>query len=207
MRLTLIGMSNVGKSYWSEKLSEIGFKVFCCDDMIEKLLEPVLKKEGFAGIHDMSRWMGQPFDEQYEENAKKYIFHETQVLKEILEFIGNNEESDIVIDTTGSVIHTDNITLSRIRLQTKVIYLKSTSKEVQEMLKLYLEHPKPVYWSNIFAIEDDEKNMDALKRCYPKLVSFRRLLYNRFADKIVYGEELREKGLSAEEFLRMIQEA
>ncbi|MBT3464863.1 hypothetical protein HOD20_09520 [archaeon] len=207
MRITLIGMSNVGKSYWSEKLEKSGFKRFCCDDMIEKKLEPILKKEGYSGIHDMSKWMGQPYEEQYDDNARKYIFHETEVLKEILDYIKKNKGNNIVVDTTGSVIHTNNIILHQIKMLTDVIYLKTSSSEVEKMLKSYIEHPKPVFWSNQFQKGENESDMKALKRCYPKLISFRRLLYNRFADKTIYGEKLRYKNINENDFIKKINEA
>ena len=39
MKLSLIGMSNSGKSYWSKKLEDYGFKRFSSDDYIEEILE------------------------------------------------------------------------------------------------------------------------------------------------------------------------
>ena len=34
--LSFIGMSNIGKTYWSKKLQGVGFKHIDCDDLIEK---------------------------------------------------------------------------------------------------------------------------------------------------------------------------
>ena len=70
MVITFIGMSSVGKSAWSTKLEELkGFRRYCCDDLIEKYLGPEFKALGYLGINDVSRWMGQPYDQRYKKTA------------------------------------------------------------------------------------------------------------------------------------------
>ena len=200
MKLTLIGMSNVGKSYWSEKLVKKGFKRFCCDDLIEKKLEPHLIEQGFSGIQDVSKWMGLPYEKQYPINSEFYLDCEVQVMKEILEYIDKSDK-DIVIDTTGSVIHTNTTILQQIKLLTKVIYLKSPYSVIQEMLSKFIENPKPVFWANMFHKESGEDNMQAIKKCYPKLISYRGMQYNRFADIILDYYKLKDSEFSVEDFL------
>jgi len=66
MRLSLIGMSGSGKSSWSIKLSELGFKRFCCDDMItEKLDRDLTRPDGTC--MKLGEWMGFPYEPHYEE--------------------------------------------------------------------------------------------------------------------------------------------
>ena len=83
MKLSIIGMSGSGKSYWSKKLQEEkGFKRFCCDDIIEQKLSHELKKFGYSGLHDVGKWMGQPFDPQYVKRSKNiYILRTKQRMK------------------------------------------------------------------------------------------------------------------------------
>ncbi len=216
MRLTLIGMSNVGKSYWSKKLEKKGFKRFCCDDLIEKKLEPYLIKKGYRGIADVSKWMGMPYDERYKKNSQIYIDFEAEVMKEILEYIEsfNNHASDIshnknseniVIDTTGSVIHTNTAVLQKIKLLTTVVYLKSPYSVIKEMLESFIKNPKPVFWENVFNKKPGESNMDALKRCYPKLITYRSMQYNRFADIIIGYNKLRQNSFSVDDFISIVK--
>ena len=41
MKISIVGMSGSGKTYWSKKLESEGFKRFCCDDLIEEKLEKI----------------------------------------------------------------------------------------------------------------------------------------------------------------------
>jgi len=59
MRLSLVGMSGSGKSFWSGKLARSGFTRIGCDDLIAARLVSEL-----GGTHDsvsrVGRWMGLP---------------------------------------------------------------------------------------------------------------------------------------------------
>lgn len=117
MKLSLIGMSGSGKSYWSKKLQEQkGFKRFCSDDLIEKKLSSELKKFGYSGLHDVAKWLGQPFNLQNEERSRKYLYFEKEAMREILKAIehSNNYNENIVVDTTGSVIYTEKWILEKL---------------------------------------------------------------------------------------------
>src|ERR1039457_799049 len=107
MKISLIGMSGSGKSYWSKQLEKKGFKRFGCDDMIEKKLHIDLNRLGLNGIHDVAKWMGYPYEKKYKTANKKYLDLEKQIMREILYFLKNEAKTDenIVIDTTGSVIY------------------------------------------------------------------------------------------------------
>ena len=128
MKVTLIGMSNAGKSYWSEKLEkEKGYKRICCDDLIEERLKPILKKGGYSGIKDVSKWMGQPYDEQYKKNSSQYLDCEISVMKDAVKLLETiqNDNKNIVIDTTGSVIYVNRKVLSKLAQISKVIYIET----------------------------------------------------------------------------------
>ncbi len=84
MILTLIGMSGTGKTYWSKKLEEKGFIGYCCDDLVEELLGNELKKLGYQGIQDVSKWMGQPYDAEYKETSATYLQVETAIMQKLL---------------------------------------------------------------------------------------------------------------------------
>src|SRR6266700_1620483 len=101
MKLSLIGMSGVGKTYWAKQLESQGFKRFSCDDMIETKLEKELQTLGYSGINDLAKWMEQPFEPKYEQNSKKYLALKKEKVKEVYQIITkeNHKNEKIVIDT------------------------------------------------------------------------------------------------------------
>ena len=62
IKLSLIGMSGAGKSYWAQKLADAGFRVIGIDDRIEEKLAPELAAGGHSGIGGVAAWMGWPDD-------------------------------------------------------------------------------------------------------------------------------------------------
>src|SRR3954471_24776883 len=83
--LSLVGMSNVGKSYWSKRLIGAGFTHICCDDLIERELGNELFELGYAGgIADMAKWLGQPYDRQFPLNQQRYLQLETDTMNTII---------------------------------------------------------------------------------------------------------------------------
>lgn len=159
MIISFIGMSGVGKSTWSSKLEkEKGFKRYCCDDLIEKGLSSELKKLGYGGINDVSRWMGQPYDERYKRNSQKYLELEAEALKNILWGIKwLAKDKNIAVDTTGSVIYLPPDILDDLKKRTKIIYLETSESVIEEMVKRYLYDPKPVIWGDVFKPFKGEK--------------------------------------------------
>ena len=181
MKLSIIGMSGSGKSYWSKKLQEEkGFKRFCCDDIIEQKLSHELKKFGYSGLHDVGKWMGQPFDPQYVKRSKKYLYFENKATYEIFRAI--KHQKNIVIDTTGSVIYMENSILQKLSKLTQIIYLDTPVTVQQEMYRLYLKDPKPVIWGKSFYKVNGESNIESLSRCYPKLLAFRSKRYENITN-------------------------
>lgn len=74
MMITLIGMSNLGKKHWSNRLvQECEFERVDCDSLVEAKLGPYLKDIGYSGIQDVAKWMGFPFDQQYPETSSKFV--------------------------------------------------------------------------------------------------------------------------------------
>jgi shikimate kinase len=203
MKLTLIGMSNVGKTHWAKKLEEKGFLRLSCDDYIEDKLEKELRKNRYSGIHDVSRWMGQPYDKQYKQSTKVYLHFEIESLKEFIHVV-RNQSRDFVIETTGSVIYTGVDMLRQLKEQTKIVYLDTPASVQEEMYRSYIQNPKPVLWGNMFQKRDNEDNNEALKRCYPKMLSFRTKEYKRLADIQLDYFTLRERNFTTDRFINMI---
>ncbi len=181
LSISLVGMSNVGKSYMARALAadpSLGFTSACIDDLIEKQLEPFLESKGFKGIDGVAAWMGQPYDPQYPETQRLYLSFEEDSTNGVTRPTGRN----LVVDTTGSVIYTPPPVLDRLKSETLIVYLEATAEVREGLFQKYISCPKPVIWGDSFSRKNGETDLDALKRCYPQLLEFRANRYNALAD-------------------------
>lgn len=181
MILTLIGMSGSGKTHWSKRLRETGFQHICCDDLIEECLAPELKKQGFQGLNDVAKWMGQPYEERFQRCQQKYLAFEIQVTRYIIAQIESSSLSNAVIDTTGSVIYIGNEICEKLAALTTIIYLETPQHVQDQMFQSYIVDPKPVIWGDLFNQKPDETPHEALARCYHQLLEYRSTLYQKYA--------------------------
>lgn len=172
MILSLIGMSNVGKTYWSKKLELLGFTRFGCDDEIEKRL----------GVKDLAAWLGFPDRDGYREREQTCLSTEANVLRDVLDRMGDN---DVVIDTTGSVIYLPEDLLKRLKEKTKVVYLQANEQAIELMIEKFFDIPKALIWGEHFVQRNGEDRDNALKRCYPELLKWRQEKYVQIADLII----------------------
>jgi shikimate kinase len=200
MRLSLIAMSGSGKSYWAGQLAGIGFKGFSCDQMIASRLADELAQTDGSRM-SMGKWMGLPYRQGYLERESKYLAHEKQVLEE------NNysdPQSNIVIDTTGSVIYTSQEILNKLRKYTTVVHMETPPRIQNQMYQAYLARPRPVLWQGKFRKKPYEKNKEALARCYAELLAYRERLYKHHAHKTIDYDRYRKKEVNVIDFLREI---
>jgi len=204
--LSFIGMSNIGKTYWSKKLQDIGFRHINCDDLVEQKLAPALKKLGYAGIHDVSKWMGQPYDKRYFANQHQYLSCEKEVMEEIFAEIKNSNKGNIIIDTTGSIIHTGQNIIEKLKQYSLVIYLAASEEMMEAMFKKYREEPKPLVFGDIYNQAQNETQLQALSRCYRQLLNLRGVLYTDCAD-VVIPQEAIVKDMTASQFFSLIKHA
>lgn len=203
-RFTLIGMSNSGKSFWSKRLEEFGFARLSSDDYIEEKLGQELKKLGYSGIADVSKWLGQPYDERHKKNSERYLRFEIESLKEFMTKLNKEwKDQNVVIDATGSAIYTGKDLLNKLKKSSMIIYLDTPLSVQEQMYLSYIENPKPVLWRQSYQKKDGESDMDALKRCYPELLSYRTRLYKQYADITLNYYLLRSKNFSVENFINI----
>jgi len=196
-------MSGSGKSHWSIKLAEHGFRRFCCDDLIAARLVPELTRADGTPM-ETGDWMGLPYEPGYKERESKYLIHEIEVMKKILENLDGchkGAQEDIVVDTTGSVIYTGKEILGKLRRYTTVVYLSTPTEVEERMLKAYASKPRPVLWRNAFGKETNETNKEALARCYPRLLCARERLYERYADVTIDYYSRSQENFGVSDFL------
>ena len=180
-RITLIGMSGLGKSYWSKILEADGSKRFCCDDMIADRLSDMLTQPDGKTI-DLGEWMGFPYDAGYSDREKTYLALEIEVLREIIAFLDVAESGErIVLDTTGSAPYAGESIMKRLAQCTTIIHLATSETCYSEMLDRYIKQPRPVLWGGLFSREPLETEKEALGRSYEALLAFREGLYKKYA--------------------------
>jgi len=208
MRLSLIGMAGTGKSHWSKKLAEHGFRRFCCDDLItERLARELTRPDGTS--MEMGEWMGFPNEQHYKERESKYLAYEIEVLMELFEFFEGEEkdpEENIVVDTTGSVIYTGEETLGRLRQYATIVYLPTPPELQEQILKAYIFNPGPVLWRDMFSKQPHESNEEALARCYPELLLSRQHLYEQYADVAIDYYTRSQEDFGVSDFLKDVDD-
>jgi shikimate kinase len=207
LSLTLVGMSNVGKSFWSNRLAnEAGFNKVDLDDLIEEKLAITLKNAGYSGgIADVARWMGQPYDPQFAANQQTYLELERAMLRQTIDRLANPPLSgNIVVDTTGSVVHTGEEIGKELAVHSTVVYLEATPDMQQKMFEMYIAEPKPVVWGDAYTQAENETPDQALARSYPELLARRSILYRRMA-QVVISREVSLALASTDDFLAYVR--
>ena len=186
INLALIGMSGAGKSYWSEKMEEKGYRWYNCDKMIAERLGPEILGKGNS-TKNLAQWMGQPFSEGYIKAEKLYLDLEENVVEQICDELEQSTEINkpVVVDTTGSFIYLKKKLLHRLRVLTKMVYLRIPEEKHEQLFENFIKDPKPVIWEGLFKPRKGESPENALKRCYKDLLSFRYERYNLLADHVL----------------------
>lgn len=208
LSLTLVGMSNVGKSHWSGRLAgEAGFERIDQDTLIEAELATALKAAGYAGgIADVARWMGQPYEPQSAANQQTYLDLETLMLRQTIDRLANPPlNGNIVVDTTGSVVHTDEAIRKELAVHSTIVYLEATADMRQKMFEMYIAEPKPVIWGDAYTQEEGETTDQALARSYPELLARRSGLYKQMAH-VAVSREVSLAIENTDEFLEYVRD-
>ncbi len=206
MIISFIGMSGVGKTYWSKKLEKKGFKRFCVDEMIEEKLKSDLKKFGYKGIKDVAKWMGQPLDNKYKQTSKKYLKFEEEVMQEIINYLETRTNSErVVVDTTGSLIYTDKSLQRHLAKNSKVVYLHAPKSVKREMVIRYVKEPKPIYWGNLAKNKKVHKTREFLIKEYPKLLEYRTKKYQKIAEIFFDYHLIRHKNFTEDVLIDVLK--
>lgn len=192
--LCLIGMSGVGKSYWSLLLKQEGYQRFSCDEYIFQQLQKKLPQNDDF-MEALSSWLGKPEDPYYAQHAQEYLECENQSLLAAAEFYKSNELA--VIDSSGSLVLCEESLINDLRLYGPLVYLESDSSFYQRITDNFIEHPKPVIWS-----EDYDQNLSAREN-FSNLINYRASLYKKYANKTINSNEF-QQAKTSEDFLLLI---
>lgn len=187
MVLTFIGFSGCGKSHLAQLFaSELGWKHFCCDSLIEELLGPELDQSEAAGTRRVAHWLGVPSSDGFLSRQSKYLAAEQQVMEEIcreISHLGSDEQA--IVDTTGSVIYMPQKILDSLRASSTLVYLRIPPADEERMYQQYILDPKPLVWLDAYSQNAGQSLAQALKTSYPVLLHQRAKSYARWAHHVI----------------------
>ena len=191
----LIGMSGVGKSYWTEQLKTKGYQVFSCDDYIFQSLEKKILKKN-SSTESLSHWLGYPDQLDYQAKAAEYLRHENDSLEVAIDFVNSHQKT--VIDSSGSMIFCKKDLINKLREHSPIIYLESDKSFYQKITTNFVNDPKPIIWSNHYKPELN------LADNFRNLIDKRAKLYQSFADIILNSNQFKTAKTS-KEFLQLLE--
>lgn len=209
MIITLIGMSGVGKSYWSSRLEkEAGFKRICCDDLIGEALEKKLVKLGVKpDLNSIAKWRGLPYEEKYQANERLQIMNEQEVMEAVCEEIERMESEDIVVDTSGSMVYIDPMVITRLKNHSLMVYIVANEEQVTELYNDEVIFRRPLVWGAAYKQNQNENSTEAMRRCFADLIKWRASQYERWSDISIPYNQLRNETLNTEQFLALLSKS
>jgi len=172
LKVAFIGMSNIGKSYTAMRLAtKYDFSLIEVDKIIWQNL-------GHDSMDAFAQWQGHPYTEDYAEREKHSIALETDATRKALKTSKRNP----MIDTTGSVIYTDDDVLKALRSEYYVVYIEAMQDHLKRLKTQYFKHPKPLVWAGYYKKIEGKTETESILECYPKLLTSRAKAYARHAN-------------------------
>lgn len=179
LRISFIGMSNIGKSWLASRLGDaLRVDVIEVDHYIRRELDQ-------DSMADFAHWLGHPNTDGYAEREAQSLALEERATLAALDDLS----APAFLDTTGSVIYCPQ-SCARLSVETYVVYLRASDKQRKTLEELYFSHPKPLNWAGQFSQNEGELFGDAVARSYPKLLQSRTGLYAGLADHVVSAEHI-----------------
>lgn len=231
--LTLIGMSGVGKTWLSHRLSAWGWGYYFCDhkigtDFLGGELAAPVTPENLSALSNFVGKVGNPAQgglalTEFKRRQKLYYDAECRALAEAT-LAADRSASNFVIDSTGSLCEiADDALLEKLGAKTVFVYIKTGPEDRKDVLERARKYPKPLFfppgdfdgWLAEYMAGEGIKTVEAInpddfaRWIFPRLFESRLPKYQRLAD--LYGVTIpartfREIG-SEEEFLERIAEA
>lgn len=197
LRIALIGMSNIGKSYTGMRLAtSFDFELIEVDKLIRETL-------GHDDMDAFAAWQGQPYSEGYEAREAESKALESAATQKALDLKSGNA----ILDTTGSVIYTQKDVQENLARDWFIIHI-SASEDAVERLKLqYFEQPKPLMWNGHYHCKRGQDPDAAILECYPKLLASRAKEYAALADGTVASDVILDVNLTIQDIFERLKPA
>ncbi len=194
LRLAFIGMSNIGKSYTAQRITKVNnFECYEVDVQIQAKL-------GLNGMGAVADWMGHPFQNGYAQKAAKYLSLESE-----LSLNASHGGGNLVLDTTGSVIHIPSGDLTSLNNNYLIVYIKASISDIGTLIDRYYKYPKPTIWGDCYHKVDVKSDQDSLLACYPDLLALRAKLYAKLADITIKTADLASPDIADKDILPLIR--
>lgn len=204
--ITLMGMSGVGKSYFSMKLAEWGWHNYSCDVEIGKDLlgvENELQPDDIRVLMEYLGLLGDPSKggivmKEFIKRQKFYKISEMLTLLRLYQRIDKSEADYFVNDSTGSLCEiTDEDVINYVGDVTQIVYIKASGAEEAELLQRAQDYPKPIYyppalfkgWVDEYLAEQGLSDVSEIdpqgfaRWVFPILLESRKPKYQAIADK------------------------
>ena len=180
LKLALIGMSNIGKSYSGMRLAtHYDFSLIEVDALIWEAL-------GETDMAAFAAWQGQPYSEGYAEREAQSLAVETRATAQAMD----TERPNPLLDTTGSVIYTDASVRERLRRDWFTVYIEAAPKHLERLKQLYFASPKPLAWHGHYRRREGITEDEALLASYPDLLAARHADYTALADHTISSRDI-----------------
>ena len=180
LRLALVGMSNIGKSFSGMRLAtDYDFTLIEVDRLIWDAL-------GETDMDAFAAWQGQPYSEGYDARERQSIALETQATAKSLQTQARNP----LLDTTGSVIYTDEAVLAQLRKDWFIVYIEAADAHLERLKSQYFAQPKPLAWNGHYRKREGMSETESLMASYPDLLASRADNYAALADRTISSEDI-----------------
>lgn len=180
LKLALIGMSNIGKSYSGMRLAtHYDFTLIEVDRLIWDAL-------GETDMDAFAAWQGQPYSEGYDDRERQSMAMESDATRQSLTTPARNP----LLDTTGSVIYTDTDVLEQIRDAWFTVYIEAAPEHLDRLKSQYFAQPKPLAWHGHYRKRDALNETESLLASYPDLLAARADDYRALADQTISSVDI-----------------
>jgi len=197
LKVAFIGMSNIGKSYTAMRLAtRYDFSLIEVDKIIWENL-------GHDSMDAFAEWQGHPYTEGYAERERHSISLESSATQKALKTDARNP----IIDTTGSVIYTDQDVLKTLRKDYYVVYIEAMDDHIERLKVQYFKQPKPLVWAGHYKKLDGKTETQSILECYPKLLASRGNAYAKLADVTLASTTILNPDVSVEDIFEALKPA
>jgi hypothetical protein len=210
-RVTLLGMSGVGKTSLSTILEKSGWFHYSGDVRIGRHYlkndVPESDKITMKNLVPLSRWLGRPGDpalggmaiEEFKRRLKLHLDAEVAAMLDVPEMIEQARQdgfTNFINDAGGSLCELDAPEVfETLAEHTLIVYIKATPEEEDELFRRAVAKPKPLYYPPAFldwliadyCAQSGDANADAMnpddffRFAFPKLFQARLPKYEAIA--------------------------
>lgn len=203
MKISLIGMASVGKSYWSKRFAEAGFVHIDLDDLIRQRLVAKLNRP-LSTTALMNEWLNFPDSDGFAEREQLFIETEAEVFQYTLSKLEKAEaHTPMIVDTGGSLVYSPTEYWQRLKQYTTIVHLRMDKSLYKIMANTYLKEGRSMIWKNIYQPLAGESRNETYFRCYAKLLDMRENYYEQYSDCEVAYAQHRDLSMSIDDFVKL----